>query len=224
MPGKSFTKPKKVQGGNLPLGKRNLEDLATKFLPNIYPTIHKLTTDRVTHKPTSASIYGITGNKTEDDPRLSTPLEKLSLADVIGLLDHFTFQVDTYLNGTKIKGDAYVLSCKLPSNPTALPNRHAFSSTIDELGLIDIVELLPQATFTLTNHSSGLSKSYKITGCIENDVEEDAKTNSHLTSPVAAFTPKYILILIRFFRLTATPTNPGQGIGVNLVHSKGLGE
>ena len=224
MPGKSFTKPKKGQGENLPLGKRNLEDLATKFLPCLYPTVHKLTTDRVRHTPTLASIYGITGKKTEDDSRLLTPLEKLSLADFIGLLDHFEFQIDTYLNGTKIKGDSYVLNGELPKSPTPLPNRHAFSSTFDELSLIDIVELLPQATFTLTNHSSGQSKSYKISGTIENDVEEDAKNNSHLTTPVAPLTPKYISILMRFFRYTATPTNPGQGIGVNFVSSKGLGE
>jgi hypothetical protein len=224
MPGKSFTKPRKGDGGNPPFGKRNLEDLATKFLPCLYPTVHKLTTDRVRHTPTSASIYGITGKKTQDDSRLSTLLEKLSLADFIGLLDHFEFQIDTHLNGTKIKGDSYVLSGKLPNNPTALPNRHAFSSTFDELSLIDIGELLPQATFTLTNHSSGQSKSYKISGTIEDDVEEDAKNNSHLTDPVAPLRPKYISILIRFFRFTATPTNPGQGISVNVVHSKGLGE
>jgi hypothetical protein len=117
-----------------------------------------------------------------------------------------------------------VLSGQLPKNPTPLTNRHAFSSTFDELSLIDIVELLPQATFTLTNHSSDQSESYKISGTIENDVEEDAKNNSHLTTSVTPLTPKYISILIRFFRFVATPTNPGQGIGVNLVHSKGLGE
>jgi hypothetical protein len=224
MPGKSFTKPRRGDGGNLPFGKRNLEDLATKFLPCLYPTVHKLTTDRVKHAPIFASIYGITGRKNEDDSRLSMPLEKLSLADFIELLDHFEFQVDTYLNGTKIKGDSYVLSGKLPTSPTALPNRHAFTSTFDELSYINIVELLPQATFTLTNQSSGQSKSYKISGAIENDVEEDAKDNSHLTNPVAPLRPKYISILMRFFRFTATPTNPGQGIGVNVVHGKGLGE
>jgi hypothetical protein len=218
MPGKSFTKPKKGDEGNDPIGKRNLVDLATKFLPNTYPTVHKMTTDRVTHRPTVASIYGITGKETEDDPRFSMPLEKLSLADVIELLDHFTFQIDTYLNGTKIKGDSYALSGKLPSNPKA------FSSTFDELSLIEIAELLDQVTFTLTNHSTGQSKSYKISGAIENDVEEDAKENSHLKGPVALLRPKYILILIRFFRFTATPTNPGQGIGINIVHGKGLGE
>jgi hypothetical protein len=218
MPGKTFTKPKKGDAGNDPIGKRNLLDLATKFLPNTYPTIHKMTTDRVTHRPTVASIYGITGKETEDDPRLTLPLEKLSLADVIELLNHFTFQIDTYLNGTKIKGDSYVLSGKLPSNPKA------FSGTFAELSLIEIAELLDQATFTLANHSSGQSKSYKISGVIENDVEEDARANSHLTGPVALLRPKYILILIRFFRFTATPTNPGQGIGINLVHGKGLGE
>jgi hypothetical protein len=224
MPGKSFTKPRKGNGGNLPFGKRNLEDIATKFLPCLYPTVHKLTTDRVKHAPTLASIFGITGKKTEDDSRLSMPLEKLSLEDFIGLLDHFEFQIDTYLHGIKIMGDSYVLSGKLPKSPVALPDRQAFSSTFAQLSLIDIVELLPQATFTLTNHSSGQSKSYQISGTIENDVEEDAKNNSHLTTPVAPLTPKYISILIRFFRLTATPTNPGQGIGVNIVHSKGLGE
>jgi hypothetical protein len=218
MPGKTFTKPKMGDAGNDPIGKRNLLDLATKFLPNTYPTIHKMTTDRVTHRPTVASIYGITGKETEGDPRLTMPLEKLSLADVIELLDHFTFQIDTYLNGTKIKGDSYVLSGKLPGNPKA------FRGTFAELSLIEIAELLDQATFTLTNHSSGQSKSYKISGAIENDVEEDAKANSHLTGPVALLRPKYILILIRFFRFTATPTNPGQGIGINIVHGKGLGE
>lgn len=218
MPVKTFTKPKKGDAGNDPIGKRNLVDLATKFLPNTYPTVHKMTTDRVAHRPTVASIYGISGKQTEEDPRLSMPLEKLSLADVTELLNHFTFQIDTYLNGTKIKGDSYVLSAKLPSNPTA------FSSKLDKLSLIDIAELLDQATFTLTNHSTGQSKSYKISGAIENDVEEDAKANSHLTSPVALLRPKYILILIRFFRFTATPTNPGQGIGINIVHGKGLGE
>jgi hypothetical protein len=218
MPGKTFTKPKKGDVGNAPIGKRNLLDLATKFLPNTYPTVHKMSTDRVTHRPTVVSIYGITGKETEDDPRLSMPLEKLSLADVIELLDHFTFQIDTYLNGTKIKGDSYVLSGKLPSNPKA------FSSTFGELSLIEIAELLDQPTFTLTNHSSSQSKSYKISGTIESDVEEDAKANSHLTSAVALLRPKYILILIRFFRFTATPTNPGQGVGVNIVHSKVLGE
>ncbi|MBV8102268.1 MAG: hypothetical protein JOZ31_24250 [Verrucomicrobia bacterium] len=224
MPGKSFTKPKKGQGGNLPLGKRYLEDLATKFLPNAYPIVNKICTDRVTHRPISASIYGITGQKTEDDPRLSMPLEKLSLKDVIELLDHFTFQIDTYLNGTKIEGDSYVLSGKLPSKPKASHSGHDFSSTFDELSLIDIAELLDQATFTMTNHSSGQSKSYEILGAIENDVEEDAGANSHLTSPVAPLRPKYILILLRFFRFTATPTNPGQGTGVNFVFGKGLGE
>jgi hypothetical protein len=224
MPGKSFTKPKKGQGGNLPFGKRNLEDLATKFLPNTYPTVNRITTDRVTHKPTSASIFGITGQKTKDDARLSKPLEQLSLADVIDLLAHFTFQIDTYLSGTKIKGDSYVLSGKLPKKPKPSHSRHDFNSTFDELSLIAIAELLDQATFTLTNHSSGQSKSYEISGVIENDVEEDAQTNSHLTTPVAPLRPKYILILLRFFRFTATPTNPGQGIGVNFVHSKGLGE
>jgi hypothetical protein len=224
MSGKSLTKPRKGAGGNLPFGKRNLEDLATKFLPCLYPTVHKLTTDRVRHTPPLASIYGITGKKTQDNSRLSMPLEKLSLADFIALLDHFEFQIDTYLNGTKIKGDSYVLSGKLPKSPTALLNRHAFSSTFDELSPLDIVELLPQATFTLTNHWSAQSKSYKISGAIENDVEGDAKNNSHLTTPVAPLTPKYISILMRFFRFVATPTNPGQGIGVNIVHSKGLGE
>jgi hypothetical protein len=224
MPGKTFTKAKKGGGGNDPIGKRNLVDLATKLLPNAYPTVHKLTTDRVAHRPTSASIDGITGKKTEDDPRLSAPLEKLSLADVVELLDHFEFQIDTYFNGIKIKGDSYVLSGKLPSKPTPLTNRHDFSSTFGELSLIDLAELLDQGTFTLTNHSSGQSKSYKVSGVIENDVEEDAKTNSHLAGPFAPLTPKYIMILIRFFRFTATPTNPGQGIGVNIVHSKGLGE
>jgi hypothetical protein len=218
MPGKTFTKPKKGEAGNDPIGKRNLLDLATKFLPNTYPTIHKMTTDRVTHRPTVASIYGITGKETEDDPRLTVPLEKLSLADVIELLDHFTFQIDSYLNGTKIQGDSYVLSGKLPSNPKT------FSGTLAELSLIEIAELLDQATFTLTNHSSGQLKSYKISGAIENDVEEDARANSHLMGPVALLRPKYILILIRFFRFTATPTNPGQGIGINIVHGKGLGE
>jgi hypothetical protein len=139
-------------------------------------------------------------------------------------LDHFTFQIDTYLSGTKIKGDSYVLSGKLPKKPTPSQSRHDFNSTFDELNLIDIAELLDQATFTLTNHSSGQSKSYEISGAIENDVEEDAQTNSHLTTPVAPLRPKYILILLRFFRFTATPTNPGQGIGVNFLHSKGLGE
>jgi len=224
MPRKSFTKPKKGPEGILPLGKRNLGDLATKFLPNIYPTVNKICTDRVTHRPTSVSIYGITGQKTGDDPRLSKPLEELSLKDAIELLAHFTFQIDTYLNGTKIKGDSYVLSGKLPTKPTALPSRHDFSSTFAELSLIDIAGLLEQATFTLTNHSSGQSKSYQISGAIENDVEEDAQKNSHLTDPVAPLTPKYILILLRFFRYTATPTNPGQGIGVNFVTGKGLGE
>ena len=223
MPGKSFTKPKKAAGGQ-PLGKRTLEELATEFLPKVYPTLHKLATDRVTHTPTSASIYGITGKKTGSDPKLSTPLEKLSLADVIGLLDQFNFQIDTYLNGTKIKGDFYVLSGKLPSNPTPLANRRSFSSTFDQLTLIDIVELLPQATLTLINESSGQSKPYKISGAIENDVEEDAKTNSHLTTPVAPLSPKYIFILIRFFRFTATPTNPGQGVSFHVAGSKGLNE
>lgn len=219
MPGKTFTKPKKTPGGQ-PLGKRNLEDLATSFLPKVYPTLHKLVTDRVTHRPTSASVYGITGKKVGSDPKLSTPLEQLSLADVIGLLEQFSFQIDTYLNGTKIKGDDYVLSGKLPGNPTSLPNRRSFSSTFDQLSLIDIVELLPQATFTLTNESAGQSKSYKISGAIENDVEEDAKKNSHLTTPVAPLTPKYIFILIRFFRFTATPTNPGQGTSAQVVGGK----
>jgi hypothetical protein len=223
MPGKSFTKPKKGDGGG-PLGKRDLEDLATKFLPKVYPTLHKLVTDRVTHRPTSASIYGITGKKNGSDPRLSEPLEKLSLADAIGLLDQFTFEIDTYLNGTKIKGDSYVLSGKLPGNPAALANRRSFSSTFDELSLIDIVELLTQATFTLANQSSSQSKSYKISGAIENDVEEDAKTNSHLTTPVGPLSPKYIFILIRFFRFTATPTNPGQGMSFHVAGSKGLSE
>ena len=224
MPGKSFTKPKQGQGGNLPLGKRNLEDLATKFLPKVYPTIHKLATDRVTHNPTSASIYGITGKKIEDDPQLSTPLEKLSLANFIELLDHFEFQLDTYLNGTRIKGDSYVLSGKSPTKPTASQSGHDFSSTFAELSLIDIAELLDQATFTLTNHSSGQSKSYKISGAIENGMEEDAQGNSHLTTPVAPLRPKYILILLRFFRFTATPTNPGHGTAVSLTTGKGLGE
>jgi hypothetical protein len=223
MPGKSFTKPKKGEGGD-PFGKRNLDELATKFLPKVYPTLHKLATDRVPHSPTSASIYGITGKKIGSDPKLSTPLAKLSLADVIGLLDQFSFQIDTYLNGTKIKGDDYVLSGKLPSNPTPLPNRHSFSSTFDELSLTDIVELLPQATFTLTNESAGQSKSYKISGAIENDVEEDAKTNSHLTTPVAPLRPKYIFILIRFFRFTGAPTNPGQGISFHVAGNKALSE
>ncbi|HYZ74167.1 MAG TPA: hypothetical protein VE641_13895, partial [Chthoniobacterales bacterium] len=99
MPGNSFTKPRKGAGGNIPFGKRNLEDLATKFLPCLYPTVHMLTTDRVRHTPTSASIYGITAKKTEDDSRLSMPLDKLSLAAFIELLGHFEFQIDTYLNG-----------------------------------------------------------------------------------------------------------------------------
>ncbi len=219
MPGKTFTKPKKTPGGQ-PLAKRNLEDLATSFLPKVYPTLHKLVTDRVTHSPTAASIYGITGKKVGSDPKLSTPLGKLSLGDVIGLLEQFSFQIDTYLNGTKIKGDDYVLSGKLPANPTSLPSRRSFSSTFDQLSLIDIVELLPQATFTLTNESAGQSKSYKISGAIENDVEEEAKKNSHLTTPVALLTPKYIFILIRFFRFTATPTNPGQGTSVHVVGGK----
>lgn len=223
MSGKSFTKPKKGDGGS-PFGKRDLEDLATKFLPKVYPTLHKLVTDRVTHRPTSASIYGITGKKTGSDPKLSTPLEKLSLADLIGLLDQFSFQIDTYLNGIKIKGDFYVLSGKLPSTPKPLPNRRSFNSTFNELSLIDIVELLPQATFTLNNESAGQSKSYKISGAIENDVEEDAKTNSHLTTPVAPLRPKYIFILIRFFRFTATPTNPGQGMSFLVGGGKGLTE
>lgn len=218
MLGKTFIKPNKGDGGNAPIGKRTLVDLVTKFLPNTYPTVHKMTTDRVKHRPTMASIYGITGKETEGDPRLSMPLEKLSLADVIELLDHFTFEVDTYLHGTKIKGDSYVLSGKLPSNPKA------FNSTFDKLSLIEIAELLEQPTFTLANLSSGQSKSYKISGAIENDVEDDARENSHLTDPVALLRPKYILILIRFFRFTATPTNPGAGIGVNIVHGKGLGE
>ena len=222
MPGKSVTKSK-GDGGH-PFGKRNLEELATEFLPKVYPTLHKVATDRVPHRPTSASIYGITGKKIGDDPKLSKPLEDLSLADVIGLLGKFSFQLDTYLNGTKIKGDSYVLSGESPSKPTALPNRRSFSSTFDELSLIDIVELLPQATFTLTNESTGQKKSYKISGAIENDVEEDAKANSHLTDPLAPLKPKYIFILIRFFRFTATPTNPGQGIHVNVVGGKGLNE
>jgi hypothetical protein len=117
-----------------------------------------------------------------------------------------------------------VLSGKLPGKPTASEDGQDFSSTFDELSSIDIAQLLGQVTFTLANHSSGQSKSYKITCAIENDVEEDAMKNSHLTSSLAPLTPKYISILMRFFRYTATPTNPGQGISVNVVHSKGLGE
>ncbi len=223
MPGKSFTQPKKG-GGVIPLGKRNLEDLATKFLPNAYPTFHKVATDRVTHRPTSVSVFGFTATKTGSDPRLSTPLEQLSLADVIGLLDQFTFEIDTYLSGTKIKGDSYVLKGKLPNAAKALKDGHSFTSKFDKLSLIDIVELLSQATFTLANQSSSQSKSYKISGDIENDLEDEAKLNSHLTSPVASLSPKYVLILIRLFRFTATPTNPGQGTSGGVVFIKVLGE
>jgi|ERR1700683_3722168 len=223
MPGKSFTSPKKG-GGVAPLGKRSLENLATKFLPNAYPTFHRVATDRVSHRPTSAAVFGFTATKTGSDSRLSTPLEQLSLADVIGLFDQFTFQIDTYLSGTKIKGDSYVLEGKLPDAATPLKDGHSFTSKFNKLSLIDIVALLSQATITLTNQSSGQSKSYKISGDIENDLEDDAKLNPHLTRPVAPLSPKYVFILMRFFRFTATPTNPGQGISGNVVGGKVLGE
>lgn len=217
MPGPSFTKSKKG-GGVLPLGKRNLEDLATKFLQNAYPTFHKLVTDRVTHRPTSVAVYGITATKTGSDPRLSTPLAQLTLGDVIGLLGQFSFQIDTYLSGTKIKGDSHVLKGESPNPGEALANKRSFTTKLSQLSLLDIVELLPQATFSLN------SKSYIISGGVENDVEDEAKKNPHLKTSVATLTPKYLLILARFFRFTSMPANPGHGTTGIVAFNKVFGE
>ena len=68
--------------------------------------------------------------------------------------------------------------------------------------------------------AGGQSETYTVSGTLENDVE----TNPDLSVPVGGLTPKYVLLLKRFFRFTVAPTNPGQGVAVAMFHNKTLGE
>jgi hypothetical protein len=220
MPKKSFAQPAGSEGVT-PLGGRSLSDLVGKFLPHVYTTTHKLRTADITHRPTSVSVFGITGTKKGTAGDLSTPLNNLSLADLIALLSKFTFQVDTHLHGTKIKGDGYRIDGNAPNPGTKLPNGNSFVTKFDKLSLKDVVDLLPQATFKVSNGSAGgQSETYTVSGAVENDVE----TNPDLSVPVGGLTPKYVLLLKRFFRFTVAPTNPGQGVSVAMFHNKTLVE
>jgi len=192
-----------------PIGLRTLSDLLVSFLKLTTPTATDLS------KPTTVNAYTVTGTVTSGNPG-TTVLNQLSLHDLIGLLGCFTFQVQTHTTGSAV-AVSYKIAGASPNPGTRLANGNSFATMAGALSLEDIVALLPQATFTVTEQGGG-SKPWTVSGSVQT-----TPVNPDLKTAVGTFAAKHVFLLLHLFQFKVQ-NNSGRFIDASLDGNKTTNE
>jgi hypothetical protein len=170
-----------------PIGLRTLSDLLVNFLKLTTPTATDLS------NPTTVNAFTVSATVTGGNPG-ATVLNQLSLHDLIGLLNCFTFQVQNHAGGSS-RTISYTIAGSSPNPGAQLPNGSSFATKVGALCLTDIFSLLPQATFTVAEQGGG-SMPWNVNG----SVQADTPLNPALGDPVGTFAAKYVFLLLHLFQ------------------------